>query len=308
MLKKGFAYLAILLGVMVLYIAYQGWLAWILLVGLFALPFFSLLISLPAILTLRITLQNRGAVPLGMPQELQIHTQCPLPVPVYQCRVRAVRVMTGESWLLSPGDELPTDCCGQLTLTPVRCWVSDYFGMFCFPVRKLEETRLTVWPKAIKAPVPAQLQRFVLDNWRPKPGGGYAENHEIRLYRPGDSLNQIHWKLSAKTGSLMIREAMEPARGRALLTADLKGTAEELNRIFGRILFMGDYLLDKGMRYELHVLTGVGRLHWEIVSDTALKQAVSELLHTEAVQEGSIQGLPVYATWRCHLGGEPDEA
>ncbi|MBR2633811.1 MAG: DUF58 domain-containing protein, partial [Lentisphaeria bacterium] len=43
---------------------------------------------------------------------------------------------------------------------------------------------------------------------RPKPGGGYGENYEIRQYRPGDNLNQIHWKLSAKVGDLMLREPM----------------------------------------------------------------------------------------------------
>ena len=48
-----------------------------------------------------------------------------------------------------------------------------------------------------------------LPRWKPKPGGGYSEEHELRPYRPGDPANSIHWKLSSKTGDLIVREAQE---------------------------------------------------------------------------------------------------
>ena len=45
---------------------------------------------------------------------------------------------------------------------------------------------------------------------KPKYGGGFAEDHDLRGYRPGDASNSIHWKLSSKTDSLIVREALIP--------------------------------------------------------------------------------------------------
>ncbi len=308
MLWRVVAYLVSLLGVLLLYIAYEGWLAWLVLASLLALPIFSLIISLPAILTMRLTVDNRGTAPVGMPLALEITVKCLLPAPMYRCSIQVRRPMTGETWLLKPGQMLPTEHCGLLVLQPVRCWVSDYFGLFLFPIHKRTESVLTLWPQELKMPESKDLERFMMLSWRPKPGGGYGENHEMRLYQPGDSLNQVHWKLTAKTGKLMVRQAMEPARGRAVLTADLKGTDTELDRVLGRILYRGRYLVENGLHFDLHVLTGQGRLHWCIGSEAQLHEAVFTLLQTEVATEGTLAGLPVFATWRCHLGGEPDEA
>ena len=77
-----------------------------------------------------------------------------------------------------------------------------------------------VTPKTNSRPpeVPAHprhpdLDRYIARAWKPKSGGVCRRNHELRLYRPGDSLNQVHWKLTAKTGKWMIRQPMEPQRG-----------------------------------------------------------------------------------------------
>jgi hypothetical protein len=91
------------------------------------------------------------------------------------------------------------------------------------------------------------LARYAGRAWKPKPGGGFAENHEIRLYRPGDKMNQIHWKLSSKMNKLMVREAMEPVQDRVLVEMILRGTPEELDRKFGRLLWTGNYLLEQGL-------------------------------------------------------------
>ncbi len=307
MLWRLIAYLVCLLGMLVLYIAYEGWLAWIVLAGLLALPLFSMLLSLPAILTMGLTVKNRGSAPMGMAISLSVEVKCALPAPMYRCKVQVTRPITGESWLLSPGDSLPTGHCGMLILQPVGCWVSDYLGLLHFPVRRLTEAALTVWPREVKVSEDKAMQRFLLQSWRPKPGGGYGENHEMRLYQPGDSLNQVHWKLTAKTGKLMVRQVMEPARGKAVITADLKGTGQELDRVLGRILYRGRTLTESGIAYDLHVYTGEGRRHWHIRTEGELRQAVFTLLQTTAATEGTIAGLPVFATWRCHLGGEPDE-
>ena len=41
-------------------------------------------------------------------------------------------------------------------------------------------------------------------------GSDPTETFQIREYVPGDSLRQIHWKLSAKAGRYMVRDAAKP--------------------------------------------------------------------------------------------------
>jgi hypothetical protein len=156
--------------------------------------------------------------------------------------------------------------------------------------------------------LPPNLTQHLARSWRPKPGGGYAENHEIRQYHPGDNLNQIHWKLSAKVGDLMLREAMEPERGLMLLTMDLCGTPEKLDIQFGRLLWLSNWLLENSIPFEVRVLTGNGIETWAVPDAWSLQKCIEALLCAPYAKEGSIRDRSFAAAWQHHIGGEPDEA
>lgn len=307
MIRRWIVFLAAVLGCLVLCMAYQGWLAWLLLNAVLVLPPLSLVLSLPAMLTLSLTPTGMGAVPMGTPAALRARIRCPLPAPVYTCRLRVTRTTTGESWILSAGDPLPTDHCGQLLIRPDRCRVYDYLCLFRMKLRRVGEAELLVRPLPAKTAPPRDLERFLARGWQPKRGGGFSENHELRLYRPGDGLNQIHWKLTAKTGKLMIREPMEPRRGLAVVSLDLSGTPDELDRKLSRLLGLGGYLLERELPFELRALTGDGLRIRYIAKPDDLTEALDELLRSEAAGEGSILDRPIMASWYCHIGGEPDE-
>ncbi|HWL60757.1 MAG TPA: DUF58 domain-containing protein [Microbacteriaceae bacterium] len=49
--------------------------------------------------------------------------------------------------------------------------------------------------------------------------------HAIREYVPGDSRRHVHWKSTAKTGSLMVRQFEESRRARVAVVLDLLATA-----------------------------------------------------------------------------------
>ena len=154
---------------------------------------------------------------------------------------------------------------------------------------------------------PPDLNQFIARSWRPKFGGGFAENHELRPYRPGDSLNQIHWKLSAKTGDLILREPMEPNGNLVLVTMDLNGTPEELDHKFGRLLWPSGYLLENGLRHELRVLTADGPVSCPIINEPALTAAVDALLCCPA-GDGTLLDADCGAAWQFHIGGWDHEA
>ena len=62
------------------------------------------------------------------------------------------------------------------------------------------------------------------DVLRPKYGGGFAEDHDLRSYRPGDPPNSIHWKLSSKTDDLIVREALVPENSTVYVVLNRVGT------------------------------------------------------------------------------------
>ena len=299
-------YLAALAGCILFYIAYGQWFSWLLLLTVLGLPWFSLLLSLPAMLTFRAGPDGPEVLAMGEEAELWVLGRCTMPMPLFRGQIRVKRCITGESWHYENKTDLLTEHCGGLTVTLDGLRVYDYLGLFSFRLRCRNQKRILVRPKPVPMTLRADLERIVPRAWKPKPGGGFGENHELRLYRPGDSLNQVHWKLTAKTGSLMIREAMEPMEGLILLTMNLRGTNEELDRKFGRLLWLGKRLLRFGLPFELRCLTGEGLLTWSIGTWTALRKAVDDLLCHSAAEEGDLQQT-VTAVWHCHIGGQADE-
>lgn len=306
MVGRWFLYLSVVAGCSIFYLSYQEWFSWLALVGVYCLPALSLLVSLPAMLTTRIRPQAPGELSLGEHQTLTLACRCPLPMPALKCRVRIARPLTGQQWKLKEGALLPTEHCGALEIRPYRVGVSDYLGLFRLPVRYRHSAVVTVWPEAVPVSDLPDLSRYLDQRWKPRPGGGSAENHELRLYRPGDDLRQIHWKLSAKTGKLILREPMEPERGLALVNLILSGTPEELDRKLGRLLWVSDHLLSRGVRHEIRCLTGQGQERFRIALESDIRQAMTRLLRaTPAAEDEYLPEMP--AIWYYLIGGEPDE-
>lgn len=308
MAGRRISYVLLLAGTLCFAIAYQKWLAWFLLAAVVALPLFSLLVSLPAMLMARIRMVFPDAVTLGQPLEPAIQYQCPLPIPVWRCVLMAERTLTGHRWRLREEDPLPTDHCGILNITTAKAKIYDYAGLF--------RRRAGISPRTCQVavrPVPvavAQLPSLdvcLYPNWKPKAGGGFAENHELRLYRPGDSIQQIHWKLSAKTGALILRQPMEPVRGRVLLRMDLKGSAALLDSKLGQLLWLGQRLLEKDIHFHIQCLTGNGMEQWHISGENTLIGAIDAIMSRPQAVSGSLADSREQAVWQYYIGGDSHE-
>lgn len=299
-------YLAALLGAGAYYIASGQWISFLLLVAVLALPWLSLLLSLPAILNFHASPAGLDIIPMGEEAELWLLGSCFRPMPPFRGKIRMQTCITGEVRRYNAEQGLPTEHCGGIVATAEKMRVCDYLGIFAFPVKKLRSKTIRIRPTPLAVPDPPDIGAFLPRRWKPKPGGGFSESHEIRLYRPGDSLNQVHWKLSAKTGKLMLREPMDPIRGDVLLTMTLRGTPEELDRKFGRLEWMSNHLLDLEVPHILRVLTADGILSFPVSIPQDLYRAIDRLLCTRAA-ESSIREHSFSASWQYHIGGDPDE-
>ena len=296
-------YLAALEGCLIFYIAYGAWFSWLLLMLVAFLPWFSLLLSLPAMLLTRAQLQAPAQVTMETPLPAQLEFSCPLPLPPVKGQLLVSHSLTGEKDRYAPQEWLPTDHCGLLRLQPTRLWVYDYLGLLRLPRKRPEAQQVTVLPLPVKAALPASLERALSAAFVPKPGGGHAEHHELRLYRPGDDLRGIHRKLSAKTGKLIYREPMVHRQGQFTLTLSLSGDPDTLDRKLGRLLFLGSQLLEKGLTFRVSCQTGSGPIAARVTDLPCLEAVLRQLLAAKPGGQGLTQGL-----WQHRIGGEPDEA
>ena len=101
---------------------------------------------------------------------------------------------------------------------------------------------------------------------------------------------------------------MEPVRGAVLLTMQLAGDPDTLDRKFGRLLWVGRYLLKRELDFEIQALTGAGVLCAHVDSEAGLQKALDRLLCAPLAQEESTWENETRACWRYHVGGEADEA
>lgn len=307
MIRRWVVYLAVLAGFVSFYLAYREWISWVLLLYLLALPWLSFLLSLPAMLTARARAEVPLSCAMGEGAQARLDSKGPLPLPQIRSRLFLTHTITGERRKAKCGDALPTEHCGVWHISLRKPRVYDYLGFFSLPVRRREAGALRVEPKPLPMENPPDISRYLASAWKPKPGGGFSENHELRLYRPGDSLHQIHWKLTAKTGKLILREPMEAQRGKAVVTMILEGDGETIDSRLGRLLWLGDYLLERDMPFELRCLTGSGLLCFGVPDREELSKAMGTLLETPAAREGILPEMPD-ASWQYHIGGDADGA
>ena len=186
----------------------------------------------------------------------------------------------------------------------------DFLRLFRIKRRLRKESYLTVAPRNLKVTLPVQAisreqENTLTAGGRETKNGGDLSG--IREFNEYDTLRQVHWKLSAKTGKLILREPMQPERGLVLLTMNLRGDAWELDRKFGRLLWLGSHLLERDVCFQLRCLTGEGVMTWEVNGVQGLREAVDKLLCSAPARQGDLRQRDFRASWQYHIGGEPDE-
>ena len=299
MLRRWLLYLMALAGCTVFLLAYQQRYAWVILIAVLFLPVLGLVVSLPIMLTTKLRLTLPSYCTVGESVVVSGQMDAPLGKPLFYWHLSVGRERK------VAGERLSTEHCGVVVCKP-KMRIFDCLGLFFWIPRKQKAHRLFVRPMPLPVSDFAKLEQQLTLAWQPKYGGGLADNHEIRPYRPGDSLNQIHWKLSAKTGSYVIREAMEPLNSQAVLALSLEGTPEEMDLKMGRLLWLGNRLLEQNFRFCIRARSGTQILQLQPDSPEALMAALDQLLAAPTVAPDAPKDD--FCSPRLYtIGGAPDE-
>ena len=262
-------YAAALACALLFYLCYRRYLSWYLLMLTLALPLFSLAVSLPGMLSLRVWLSpSQAKVPRGEEAALLLETATSLKLPVARLRLKLSvdNQLTGQKRVgrhafpvrpegTSLSRSLPTDHCGALICRISGLRVCDLLGIFSLPLPSPVPRSVLVMPRILPQEeilplLPGDLLTHS-PSYRPKPGGGPSEDYEVRPYRPGDPMRTVHWKLTSKLDSLVVREPLEPIREEILILFDRFGSPEELDLAFDRLYSVCLSLLAHGLEHQI---------------------------------------------------------
>ena len=265
-------------------LSYIGWLGpWILSVVI-VLPLIVLGLSLPSMLALDIQLQAPDYALHSRDASYSVLFSNPRLFPVHSVVVhlQLQNRYTGEKWkqnyifrnIETSRSELPlpTEFCGMICCGIISCDIRDAFGLFSIRRKFKTECRCAVLPDAVPSGEPVNFETALSTSHvlKPKYGGGFAEEHELRGYRPGDLPNSIHWKLSSKMDDLIVREALVPENSTIYVVLVHAGEQDHGLEV---LRWLSHELL---LREEPHVI--VADSHYPVGNDEETDAALASLL------------------------------
>lgn len=140
--------------------------------------------------------------------------------------------------------------CGPVALWVEQAKVWDLFHLFGKKIRTDGKEELSVLPEYYAAliEIAPQIREQLIDSEEydeKRPGDDPSQIFQIREYREGDRMQHIHWKASARTNDLMVKDYSMPIGLGALVLFDLR-VAEDGGTVF----------LDQAVEYGLAILQG----------------------------------------------------
>jgi len=285
------------------YILYPPWISWYLFVLILLLIPFDLLASLPGMLSKSILLsipsvleQNTDAV-LTL---ITVHTKSyPIGCIIVKmhvtgddfyvlCRIRCAAEKDGRREVT-----IDTKRSGLTVFEIKRFWAISLLGLFSMPVNVKKRSVVLIIPQPVKPANTIDLQHGML--LRPKPGGGFSEEHDMRNYQPGDPVKSIHWKVSAKFDSLIIREPLAPPPHSRLIHIMKWDNALQRDLILGRLIWVSEYLLKWQMPF--YVKFGEEATIAEVKDEKDLIDFLLRVLDKSINNKVALNTMPTRFSW-----------
>lgn len=126
--------------------------------------------------------------------------------------------------------------CGRYHFRVAKGKVWDYLGLFSRRIRCEEDAYVNVLPEfyRMEIGVSERTKHFPVDGDEydtHRSGDDPSEIFQIREFRDGDTLQRVHWKMSAKADELMTKELGLPVGYSVLLLVDFHMGKEEKGRL-----------------------------------------------------------------------------
>ncbi|MCM1308691.1 MAG: DUF58 domain-containing protein [Butyrivibrio sp.] len=179
--------------------------------------------------------------------------------------------------------DLKLDYCGVYELACEELLAYDFFGIFARRLECPKPVNIIVMPEDIE--VGADMEALGLFEDRdaysdPLAGNDVSEIKELRAYREGDRLSQVHWKLSGKSEELIVKE-YEKQMGAcvALVCGGLCGGLAQITEYYELLYSFAQRLLEEEIFFELEYFSIAvgGREKVRIDNSYSLKLAMEDM-------------------------------
>lgn len=278
-------------------------LAFFCLVLWFLLPIVSFLLNLRARQNISADVQVIPTMSKNSPVQgrLIIKNSGVIPVSRVYCRVQVINHLTKEkSELLlelkavSKGKvqkefQIASAHCGYLYVSVEKIDLMDWMGFL--PVSCRAQTpgqalgKVSVLPDTFSSGIYLSMsmaRRDDAESWsQDHRGNDYTEVFALRDYVEGDSLKQIHWKLSSKRQQLIVKEPSLPIEKSLLIFWDKNAAAaapEEMDAMAECVASIGQEILGQGISFTLGWTEGKNNAFEAIDAEEQLIQAIPRML------------------------------
>ncbi len=180
---------------------------------------------------------------------------------------------------------IESEHCGFLNLTLSRVWLLDWFGFLPAWVRQDTRAQASILPDTFGLHLELRLsmtQKQDAEHWsQVRKGEDPTELFALRDYAAGDSLRRIHWKMTAKRGQLIVREASLPIEKSLLLYWNKNLGNPEAGRMDAMaecVSSVAQEILNQGTTFVLGWTEGRSRILEPIDTEEQLFQAIPHML------------------------------
>ena len=235
---------------------------------------------------------------------IRLESKTGLPVGKTAAWLRLINTATGETQrkrISFRGDgeyTLESKFCGCIECTAESLWCYDLFGVLPVKLSCKQKKRILVMPDTFPVEASSVLtqSRMDADEYAPdRKGYDRSETFQLREYAPGDSLRQIHWKLSSKLGELVVRDASLPVDRELMVfldQTDPERTPQQTDALLEAVVSVCQALAEAGQPFTL-AWNKDTVISYEISSSDRLPEAVSALLKAGTVRQG-LSGAELY--------------
>ena len=285
------AYFILVALIFVFHILYKGDLSFILLAFLVLLPVvLFLVISIQAaMLKISVSCQAKS-MERGKPEVLKITLDNPTIFPIAACRLKiryksffppdkpvsekySVTVPVSQRTRESVTVSFTPEHCGYVDISLKSVRISDMLGVSMLFRKTRFTDRIVVLP-AIFPFDPDMEKSFAYSSDSDtfssvKAGDDPSEIFELREYHDGDSMNRIHWKLSSRGESFIVKELSKPISSRVLILCDTGAckNAESTDSVLDMTATLASFLSGMQAAYTIAAVSDDGTIFTAEVSD-----------------------------------------
>jgi uncharacterized protein (DUF58 family) len=211
--------------------------------------------------------------------------------------------------------ELPTIRRGRVPVGPLTVERTDVLGLARSRQPVGEETHIWVHPRRhpVRLAEAGRARHHHEGAPPPHPMAGAMDLRALRPYVPGDELRHLHWKATARTGQLMVREYVDPAQPWCVVVLDTRREALSADAFEAAVEIVASVLWAAAEQDRPARLATTGGTVVDVRPGTSgLRAAADRLCLAEQEPGGSVLDLATVGArlgdgWFVHVGGAPGE-